>query len=96
MAVRHRRTDPALAELAPIVRGADADAKDLTPESRGLEAIAEDFRLVYSDDHEQLERELSTMRSTHTADSRSNEPGRTPMRLVEVLARAERERSQCA
>ena len=51
-------TDPALVKLAPIVRGADTGAKDLTPESRGLEAIAEGFRLVYTDDHEQLEREL--------------------------------------
>lgn len=51
-------TDPALQRLALIVRGADTDAKDLTPESRGLEAIAEGFRLVYQDDHEQLEREL--------------------------------------
>lgn len=51
-------TDPALQRLALIVRGADTDAKDLTPESRGLEAIAEGFRLVYQDDYEQLEREL--------------------------------------
>ena len=42
-----------------IVRGADTEAKDLTPESRGLEAIAEGFRLVYRDDHELLERESS-------------------------------------
>ena len=52
-------TDPALQRLAVIVRGADTEAKDLTPESRGLEAIAEGFRLVYQDDHELLERELS-------------------------------------
>jgi hypothetical protein len=51
-------TDPALQRLALIVRGADTAAKDLTPESRGLEAIAEGFRLVYQDDHEQLEREF--------------------------------------
>lgn len=51
-------TDPALRRLARIVRGADTDAKDLTPESRGLEAIAEGFRLVYQDDHEQIEREF--------------------------------------
>jgi hypothetical protein len=50
--------DPALAELALIVRGADTDAKDLTPESRGLEAIATGFHLAYQDDHELLEREL--------------------------------------
>jgi hypothetical protein len=47
-------TDPALQRLAHIVRGADTPAKDLTPESRGLEAIAEGFRLLYEDDHEQL------------------------------------------
>lgn len=51
-------TDPALRDLALIVRGADTDAHDLTPESRGLVAIAGGFRLVYQDDHEQLEREL--------------------------------------
>ena len=50
-------TDPALALLAPIVRGADTDAKDLTPQSRGLEAIAEGFRLVYANDQELLQRE---------------------------------------
>jgi hypothetical protein len=51
-------TDPALEQLALIVRGADTDAKDLTPESRGLEAIAEGFRLTYQDDQEQLNSEL--------------------------------------
>ena len=56
---KYNLTDRALQRLAPIVRGADTDAKDLTPESRGLEAIAEGFRLVYHDDHELLERELS-------------------------------------
>jgi hypothetical protein len=42
----------------PKVRGADTGAKDLTPESPGLEAVAEGFRLVHGDDHELLEREL--------------------------------------
>ena len=51
-------TDPALQALARIVRGADTDAKDLTPESRGLVAIAEGFRLVYQDDQTQLAAEL--------------------------------------
>lgn len=36
--------DPALQQLARIVRGADTADKDLTPESRGLEAVAEGFR----------------------------------------------------
>ena len=56
---KYKLTDPALHRLALIVRGADTAAKDLTPESPGLEAIAEGFRLVYRDDHELLERELS-------------------------------------
>jgi hypothetical protein len=55
---KYALTDPALGELARIVRGADTAARDLTPESRGLEAVAEGFRLVYRDDHELLEREL--------------------------------------
>lgn len=50
--------DPALVRLALIVRGADTGAKDLTPESRGLEAVAEGFRRVFADDHELLEREF--------------------------------------
>jgi hypothetical protein len=52
-------TDRALQRLALIVRGADTGARDLTPESAGLEAIAEGFRLAYQDDHELLERESS-------------------------------------
>ena len=55
---RYDLADPALAQLALIVRGADTDAKELAPESRGLEAIAEGFRLAYQDDQEQLAAEL--------------------------------------
>jgi hypothetical protein len=56
---KYNLTDRALQRLALIVRGADTEAKELTPESRGLEAIAEGFRLVYQNDHELLERESS-------------------------------------
>jgi hypothetical protein len=55
---KYNLSDPALQRLALIVRGADTDAKDLTPQSRGLDAIAEGFRLAYSDDHEQLKHEM--------------------------------------
>ena len=51
---KYNLTDPALQRLALIVRGADTAAKDLTPESRGLEAVAEGFRLIFDDDHQQL------------------------------------------
>jgi hypothetical protein len=49
--------DPALDRLALIVRGADTSDKDLTPESRGLDAIAGGFQQMSISDHEKLERE---------------------------------------
>jgi hypothetical protein len=51
-------TDPALARLALIVRGADTADKDLTPESRGLDAIAGGFQKMEISDHEKLAREF--------------------------------------
>ena len=55
---KYNLRDPALVRLAVIVRGADTDAKDLALESRGLEAIAEGFRLAYDNDDELLEYEM--------------------------------------
>ena len=52
-------TDPAVAILARIVHGADvSDDRDVTPQSRGLEAIAEGFALLDLDDQRQLGLEL--------------------------------------
>ena len=53
-----QRTDPALDRLALIVRGADTADKDLTPESRGLDAIAGGFQKAELDDHEKLARQF--------------------------------------
>jgi hypothetical protein len=51
--------DPALVRLARIVHGADvADDRDVTPQSRGLLAIAEGFHLLELGDHRQLELSL--------------------------------------
>jgi hypothetical protein len=50
--------DPALDRLALIVRGADTSDKDLTPESRGLDAIAGGFQQMDISDHEKLAREF--------------------------------------
>jgi hypothetical protein len=55
---KYELKDPALLRLAKIVRGADTDALELTPESRGLVAIADGFRRVYQDDHAQLAAEM--------------------------------------
>ena len=54
---KYNLTDPALLQLALIVRGADTDDRQLTPESAGLFAIADGFRIIYQDDHEQLQAE---------------------------------------
>jgi hypothetical protein len=50
--------DPALDRLALIVRGADTADKDLTPESRGLDAIAGGFQKMEISDHERLAQEF--------------------------------------
>lgn len=45
-------TDPALLQLALIVRGADTSNLDLTPQSSGLYAISLGLSKSYSNDHE--------------------------------------------
>lgn len=49
-------TDPALHELAVIVRGADTDRLDLAPQSAGLLAISLGLSRLYPDDQEMLPR----------------------------------------
>jgi hypothetical protein len=52
----YRLTDPALARLADIVRGADTARLDLTPQSAGLYAISHGLSAVFTDDHVMLRR----------------------------------------
>lgn len=47
--------DPALAQLARIVRGADTARLDLAPQSAGLLAISQGLSYKFSDDHAMLE-----------------------------------------
>jgi hypothetical protein len=55
----HGIEDPAVHLLARIVHGADVSGdEDVTPQSRGLKAIAEGFHLLELDDHRQLELSL--------------------------------------
>jgi hypothetical protein len=52
-------SDPAIALLAQVVHGADmSEDRDVTPQSHGLEAIADGFALLGLDDQRQLELEL--------------------------------------
>jgi hypothetical protein len=46
--------DPAIPTIAAIVRGADTDRHDLTPQSAGLLAISMGLRDLSSDDHQVL------------------------------------------
>ena len=51
---KYELTDPALHEIAVIVRGADTDRLDLAPQAAGLLAISLGLSRNFSDDHEQL------------------------------------------
>jgi rhodanese-related sulfurtransferase len=50
----HDIHDPALADLARIVRGADTGRPDLTPQCQGLLAISHGLSANFPDDHEML------------------------------------------
>ena len=51
---KHGLDDPALLQLADIVRGADTSRLDLTPQSAGLYAISLGLSRLFADDHEVL------------------------------------------
>ena len=50
--------DPAILELAKVVRGADTPNRNLTPESSGLNSIAEGFRAITKDDHDNMAKQF--------------------------------------
>ena len=51
---KYAMDDPALKQLAVIVRGADTSRLDLTPQSTGLYALSLGLSQNFSDDHEML------------------------------------------
>lgn len=51
---KYKLTDPALLQLAEIVRGADTSRLDLTPQSAGLYALSLGLSQNFADDHEML------------------------------------------
>src|SRR5439155_6226592 len=56
----YKLTDPALLELAKIVRGADAKIPNPPPESAGLEAVAHGFRNIAKDDFDNMRLQFPT------------------------------------
>jgi hypothetical protein len=55
---KYKLTDPALHALAEIVRGADTDARELTPESAGLYAVATGFQAIAKNDHDNMAKQF--------------------------------------
>ncbi len=56
----YRIKDKAIQKLAKVVHGADVpDDIAIVPESAGLKAIAEGFRLISKDDHENMQRQFT-------------------------------------
>jgi hypothetical protein len=51
---KYELRDPALQQLAVVVRGADTSRLDLTPQSPGLYALSLGLSDVFTDDHEML------------------------------------------
>lgn len=55
---KYELKEPALRELALIVRGADTEARGLTPESAGLYAVATGFQAIARDDFDNMEKQF--------------------------------------
>ncbi|MDH5538641.1 MAG: chromate resistance protein [Rhizobacter sp.] len=55
---KYRLDDPALQQLATIVRGADTSRLDLSPQSAGLYALSLGLSQVFTDDHRMLDHGL--------------------------------------
>jgi hypothetical protein len=53
---KYKISDPAVLELAKIVRAADTDKMETVPEAAGLEAIMTGIGIVSKDDHEAIEK----------------------------------------
>jgi len=55
---KYKLEEPALKTMALIVRGADTDARQLTPESPGLYALATGFQAMAKDDHDNMAKQF--------------------------------------
>jgi len=54
MVEKYKITDPAVLEVAKIVRAADTDKMGMAPEAAGLEAVMTGFGIVSKDDYETI------------------------------------------
>jgi hypothetical protein len=84
--------DPALAELARIVRGADTERLDLEPQCAGLLAISLGLSRIFEDDHEQLRHGFVIYDALYAwlREARSERHTWNPQRLSPTLSEATR------
>jgi len=63
---KYKISDPAVLELAKIVRAADTDKMETVPEAAGLEAIMTGIGMVAKDDHEAIEKARPVYEALYT------------------------------
>jgi len=73
---KYALADPALGTLALIVRGADTDARQLTPESAGLYALATGFQALAADDFDNMAKQFPAYDALYAYCRESVKPGR--------------------
>lgn len=81
---RYELDDPALAALARIVRGADTDDRQLTPESAGLYAAATGFQASSRDDFDNMARQFPMYDALYAYCRTQTAAGPPPSRVVFV------------
>ena len=64
---KYKIKDPAVLELAKIVRAADTDKMETVPEAAGLEAIMTGIGITAKDDQEAIEKATSVYDSLYTS-----------------------------
>lgn len=76
--------DLALTYMARVIRGADTDDKDLTPESRGVEALLDGVRVLHQpDDQAQRMASYPVLDALYAyCRERTSSGGRTPRKVT--------------
>ena len=85
---RHDLADPALGDLAVIVRGADTGALDLAPQAAGLVAVSLGLSATFADDHAMLRHGLLVYDALYAwcREARGETHGWNPAALREPAA----------
>ena len=60
------KKNPELLTLAEIIRGADTEKRQLTPQSSGLAAIAAGFSVISKDDYDNMEKQFPVYDALYT------------------------------